>query len=89
MAMGFHIGIDGPVTFRKAVDLREVARRAPREQILLETDGPYLTPAPCRGERNEPAYLTYIAEKIAEVRGLTTAAILASTTRSATALFNL
>jgi TatD DNase family protein len=89
MALGFHIGIDGPVTFKKADDLREVAYRAPLDRILLETDGPYLTPTPYRGKRNEPAYLVHIARKIAEVRGASVTTIMSSTTRNAAALFNL
>ncbi len=89
MALGFHIGLDGPVTFRNAVDLRAVARRVPLGQMLLETDGPYLTPAPHRGQRNEPAYLIYIAERIAELRGVAVEEIAAATTDNARVLFGL
>jgi TatD DNase family protein len=67
---GFYLGISGPVTFRKAVELQEVARRAPLEKLLIETDAPYLTPHPFRGKRNEPAHVYYVAEKIAELRGV-------------------
>ncbi len=89
MALGLHIGLDGPVTFKKAVDLRDVARRVPLRRMLLETDGPYLTPVPHRGKRNEPAYLTHIAERIAEIRDVTVEEIRAATTDNAKALFGL
>lgn len=66
----FFIGFDGPVTFHNARELIEVVKRCPLDRILLETDAPYLAPEPYRGRRNEPAYLIYIAEKIAEIKGI-------------------
>jgi len=87
--LGFYIGMDGPVTFRKAQDLHEVARMVPLDRLLLETDGPYLTPEPHRGRRNEPAYIPLIATRIAELKGLTVEQIAQATTANAEALFGL
>jgi TatD DNase family protein len=87
--LGLYIGIDGPVTFKKAESLHQVARRVDLNHLLLETDGPYLTPAPHRGKRNEPAYLTYVAEHIATLRSKPVEEIYAATTRNAARLFNL
>jgi TatD DNase family protein len=66
--VGFLLSFSGPVTFKKARDLHEVARRAPLDAILTETDSPYLTPSPHRGQRNEPAYVRLVAERIAALR---------------------
>jgi len=68
--MGLMIGIGGTVTFKNAVKPVEVAGKVPMDRLLIETDCPYLTPAPHRGKRNEPAYVGYVAEKIAEIRGI-------------------
>lgn len=70
VAAGFYLGISGPVTFKKAIQLQEIARAIPLDKLLIETDAPYLTPHPFRGKRNEPAHVYYIAEKIAELRGV-------------------
>jgi TatD DNase family protein len=70
LAMGFYISIAGPVTFPNAAKLKDVAARAPRDRLLIETDAPYLTPAPYRGRRNEPAHIQYTAEEIARLRGM-------------------
>lgn len=89
MALGFFIGIDGPVTFKKAAALHEVARRVDLDHLLLETDGPYLTPAPHRGKRNEPAYLPYVVAHIAALRSTSPETICRKTSRNAIALFKL
>jgi TatD DNase family protein len=81
--------MDGPVTFRKAKDLHEVARVVPLDRLILETDGPYLTPEPHRGRRNEPAYIPLIATRIAKLKGLTVEQIAEATTANAEALFGL
>ena len=65
---GYFISFAGPVTFRKEEYLREMARKLPLEQILIETDGPFMSPEPLRGRRNEPAYVRYIADVIADIR---------------------
>jgi TatD DNase family protein len=67
--VGFDLSLAGPLTFRKATDLHEVARRAPLERLLTETDSPYLTPHPHRGKRNEPAYVQYVLAHLAALRG--------------------
>ncbi|MBN1246022.1 MAG: TatD family hydrolase [Anaerolineae bacterium] len=87
LASGFYLGIDGPVTFPKATELHAVARQVPLDRLLLETDGPYLTPEPHRGKRNEPAYLRYVAERIAELRRLPLETLQQATTENACHLF--
>jgi TatD DNase family protein len=67
-ASNFFIGITGPVTFRKAEETRQVVAGLPVENLLVETDAPFLTPHPYRGERNEPAYVKYMVEKIAQIK---------------------
>jgi len=69
MELGFYISFSGIVTFRNAEPLREVARQVPLQRMLVETDAPYLTPVPYRGKSNQPAYVRYVAEHIAEIRG--------------------
>lgn len=68
LSMGFYISIAGPVTYANAARLKDVAARVPRDRLLIETDAPYLTPAPYRGKRNEPAHVLYTAEEIAGLR---------------------
>ena len=70
LEMGFYISFSGSVTFKKAEVLREVAKTIPADRLFAETDCPYLTPVPHRGKRNEPAYVNFTAEKLAEIRGL-------------------
>jgi TatD DNase family protein len=66
--LGFYISISGIVTFKNAHTLREIVKNIPLERMLIETDAPYLTPVPVRGKSNEPAYLCYIADFIANLR---------------------
>jgi TatD DNase family protein len=68
--LGFFISFSGIVTFRNAEALREVARFVPLDRLLIETDSPYLAPAPFRGKTNQPAYVRHVAAKLAELRGL-------------------
>jgi TatD DNase family protein len=68
LKLGFSIGISGPVTFPKAKQLQRVAQKVPLERLFIETDAPFLTPVPYRGRRNRPAYVQYVAEKIADLR---------------------
>lgn len=85
---GYYLGITGPVTFKNALDMQEVAQTAPQDRLLIETDGPYLTPHPFRGKRNEPAYVRYVAEKIASLRGMSVDKVGAFTSRNAKNLFD-
>jgi len=89
MRLGGFISLAGPVTFRNAQRLRELALKVPLERLLLETDCPYLAPDPYRGQRNEPAYLAGIAQAVARLRGLDVAAVVSATTTNAEALFSL
>ena len=70
LAMGFYISFSGIVTFKNAKQIKEVAQRVPLERILIETDAPYLAPAPHRGRLNQPAYVKHVAEEIATLRGI-------------------
>lgn len=69
--MGYYIGVGGVVTFKNARKLKETVQDIPLERILLETDCPYMAPEPHRGERNDSSYIPYVAEKIAELKGVT------------------
>ena len=71
LALGGYIGITGMVTFRKAENIREIARVLPSDRLLLETDSPYLAPIPFRGKSNHPGYLGLVAAQVAEIRGVT------------------
>jgi len=84
---GFYISFSGILTFKNAEDIRQAARKIPIERILIETDSPYLAPIPFRGKRNEPSYVKYVAEKIAELRGLSSEKIEEETTTNAKNLF--
>lgn len=68
--MGFHISLSGIVTFKNALQIKDVARRAPLDRLLIETDAPYLAPAPYRGKMNQPGYVKHVAEEIARLREL-------------------
>jgi len=68
--MNFYISFSGIVTFKTALDLKEVAKKVPMDRMLIETDSPYLAPAPYRGKQNQPAYVKLVAEHIAELRGI-------------------
>ncbi len=67
--LGFHLSFSGVLTFKNATMLRDIAKTVPLDRLMIETDCPYLTPVPYRGKRNEPAYVQYVAETLAEVRG--------------------
>jgi TatD DNase family protein len=85
-AVGFYCGVTGPITFKKSDREREIIRQAPLERLLSETDAPFLTPVPHRGQRNEPAYVRHVAETIAQVQGLTVEAVAQQTTLNANRL---
>ena len=80
--LGFHLAFGGVLTFPNAVAVREAARITPEDRMLLETDCPYLAPAPYRGKRNEPAFVVDVARRLAEVRGSTLDEIAGQTTRN-------
>jgi TatD DNase family protein len=87
--LGFYLSFSGIVTFKNAESLREAARKAPSDRMLVETDSPYLAPMPHRGKRNEPAFVVQVAETIARVRSLPLEEVARATSRNARALFNL
>jgi TatD DNase family protein len=85
---GFMLGFNGIITFNKAENVRDVLRATPIEQLVVETDAPYLTPVPYRGKQNESKYLPFIIEKIAEVKELSIEAVLEHSYANANRLFN-
>ena len=87
--LGFFVSFSGVITFKNAGKLLEVVKTVPADRILVETDCPYLTPAPFRGKRNEPSYVRYVVDKIAEIRGTTPAEIAEITSANASRLFGL
>ena len=87
LELGFYIGVDGPVTYKASEKLRRVVEITPLDRLLLETDCPYLTPTPYRGKRNEPAYVSYVAEEAARVKNLSVEEIAAATSENAARLF--
>lgn len=87
--MNFYISFAGPVTFKNAKDLKEVAKVAPLDRLLIETDAPYLAPHPYRGKRNEPAFVKLVAEEIAQLKGLSYEKIAEKTTENARHFFGL
>lgn len=87
--LGLLLGIAGPVTYKKNEELRQTARGVGIDRLVLETDAPYAAPRPMRGKRNEPAYVAYVLEKIAEVTGESPENVAATTTANAERLFGL
>lgn len=86
---GFYIALGGVVTFKNAKKAHEIAKEIPLEYLLLETDAPYLTPEPYRGKRNEPAYVKFVAERIAQIRGISIDEVAEATTNNARKVFNI
>jgi TatD DNase family protein len=87
--MNFYISLGGPVTFKNAKKPKEVALEIPLDRLLIETDCPYLTPHPHRGQRNEPSYVKLVAEQIAEIKGITFEEIARATSDNAKKLFGI
>jgi TatD DNase family protein len=85
--LGFHISLSGIVTFKNAHIVKDVARRVPLDRLLVETDSPYLAPVPFRGKLNQPAYVKYVAEEIALLRGISPEEVAAATTANFFRLF--
>jgi TatD DNase family protein len=86
--LGFYISFSGILTFKSAQDLREVARLVPLERLLIETDSPYLAPAPHRGKTNNPSYVPLVAQQLAELRGYPLEAMAELTSRNFDTLFS-
>lgn len=87
--LGFYLSFTGIITFKNAEPLREVVRKVPLERIFVETDSPFLTPVPHRGKRNEPAYVRFVAETIAKVKGVDLAEVARLTSANVKALFSI
>ncbi len=87
--MGFYISIPGTITFKNAEAFREIVRKIPLESLLVETDAPFLTPEPFRGKRNEPGYVRYTAEKLAEIKKVSFEEVAEVTTQNALRVYRL
>jgi len=87
--MNFHISFSGIVTFKNAIQVKEVARAVPLERILVETDTPYLAPMPHRGKINQPAYVKHVAEEIARLKNISVEEVAQQTTKNFFELFGL
>lgn len=87
--LGFYLSFTGIITFKNAEPLREVVRKVPLERMFVETDSPYLTPVPHRGKRNEPAYVRFVAETIAKVKGVELDEVARLTTASVKSVFSI
>lgn len=87
--LGFYISLAGPVTFKNARVAREVAAAVPLDKLLIETDCPYLTPEPYRGKRNEPMFVSYVAEKIAEIKNISVEELAQATSTNTKQLFGI
>ncbi len=89
MDMGFYISIPGSVTFKSAEKFQEIIKRLPLESLLVETDAPFLTPIPFRGKRNEPSYIRYTAQKVAEIKRVSFEKVAEVTTENALRIYHL
>jgi TatD DNase family protein len=86
--LGFYISFSGILTFKSAADLREVAAFVPLDRTLIETDSPYLAPVPYRGKTNMPAYVPWVAQQVAQIKGLEVEAVAEATTANFLSLFD-
>jgi len=87
--LNFYISISGIITFKKADDLADTVSYIPIENLLVETDSPYLAPIPYRGKDNEPSYIIHTVKKLSEIKNLSNESIMINTTNNFTKLFNL
>ena len=87
MDLGFFISFSGIITFKNAEDLRATVKKIPLENMLIETDSPYLAPVPNRGKMNEPSNVIYVAEKIAEIKNISVEEVAEATTYNFSQLF--
>lgn len=85
----YYVGIAGVVTFKNNKKTQEMVKQIPLDRVVIETDCPYLTPEPFRGQRNEPTYVKYVAEKIAEIKGISYEEVIKVTTENAKAIYNI
>ena len=88
LEMGIYISLSGIITFKNAQEIRDIAKDVPLEMLLVETDAPYLAPVPKRGKSNEPAFVRYTAEALAELKGMSYAKIADKTTENFLNLFS-
>jgi TatD DNase family protein len=89
LELGFYLGFTGPITYKKAEEMRAVAAAAPRDRLLVETDAPFLTPEPHRGKRNTPQYIPLIVDRLAALHQMTSEEMAQITTQNAQRLFHL
>jgi TatD DNase family protein len=89
LEMGFYISIPGSITYKNAEEYREMLRKIPLESLLVETDAPFLTPVPFRGKRNEPSYVRYTAQKVAEMKGVSFEKVAEVTSENALRVYRL
>lgn len=89
LKLGYYIGIGGVLTFKNAKKLVEAVEMIPLERLVLETDAPYLAPDPYRGKRNESSYLTYVAQKLAQIKGVTYEEVVEQTTKNAQDMYRM
>lgn len=89
MKLGFYISFAGPLVFPNSRRLKEAAREIPLDRLLIETDSPYLTPPPHRGERNEPANVIYVAEEIARLKGISVETVVEETRKNGLSIYGI
>ena len=89
LKLGFYISFAGPVTFKNSKNANEIIEMVPDDKMLIETDSPYLAPEPVRGSRNDPRNVKYIAQKIAEVKGMTLEEVAKRTYENAKEIFGI
>jgi TatD DNase family protein len=89
MNLGFYISFAGPVTYKNAANLQEVAAQIPLDRLLVETDCPYLSPEPLRGKRNEPANVQFVIEKLAQIKGISPQELAEITAKNGAELFGI
>lgn len=87
--LGFYLSVPGTVTFKKSSGYQEIIRELPLDRLLVETDAPFLTPHPYRGKRNEPAYVHYVAQAVARIKGIEEAEVAAQTSANTRLVFRL
>ncbi|WP_341788784.1 MULTISPECIES: TatD family hydrolase [unclassified Rickettsia] len=86
--IGLYISMSGIITFKNATDLQEIVKYVPLDRLLIETDAPYLAPTPMRGKQNEPAFVRYVAEKVAELKNIPSKEVANATTNNFKTLFS-